>query len=128
MPQQNTRYVKLESIGSALDTYTLDMLPLNSDDTIRFEERCDIRDVINPDVYENLSNEDALAIKDAVSIMRGKVKRVEIEFKNIRGEKIWLIHTQKKDHIQKTSEDGDIDYVRFYEELEEWELEYMGYH
>lgn len=81
---KNKRYIKLESIGSAVDRHTLDLLPLNSDDTISFGDRCDIRDVTNTEIWSRLSGKDVVTLKEIASQMKGKAKRLELELNHHR--------------------------------------------
>jgi hypothetical protein len=78
------RYLPLESVGSFLDTQTLDILPMNSDGTIRFSERMGIDQCDNPEWYKNLSNEDDQKLRNAAHKFEIKTKTIKIMIKNDR--------------------------------------------
>jgi hypothetical protein len=72
------RYLPLESVGSFIDIYTLDVLPMNKDGTISFEERMSIEQVENTEWWDKLSNEDNKKILTASKRFMEKVRIIQI--------------------------------------------------
>lgn len=61
------RYRALDSVGLALDTYTLDVITLDSNDNPLMDTRTPLDDVTNPEVWDEMSAEDKQKFKAAAS-------------------------------------------------------------
>ena len=60
------RYIRLESVGTALDRYTLDIMPILDNEKISYSERKKFDDIINPDWYNDMSKEDRRSLLNAI--------------------------------------------------------------
>ena len=84
------RYIKLHSVGTAIDRYTLDIFPILSTGNISFCERQTFKEITNPDWFTEMSNEDR-------QLLMGVIKA----HKTLYDEAIETLHLLHDDTLEK---------------------------